>query len=410
MLDGEIKKLDAQEARLHGGVAKAFPDSSVASIENLRNTMLDIAADLGGDVSGMTASERKLYNAVTETKKPFTYGRLERERQAIGRALQNKDSVYSNADRSSLSRLYAALAEDKKESVSKLGSPVLREVLDVANSLTQKRKGLEGRVVEAFGSDTQGSIGNMLRTATQSAAKGDIKNLNKVINTVPKELRREAILSGIAASSRSQRALEPGFGFAEFSKLYNGIKNNRPIYNKIASEVGTNTMRTLEDLSIISERITRARANVLQTGKANQAFLQGLNAEKLVERVMNTTTGKTAVQAAATGIGAVTGGPVGAFGGAALTDFLAKSQPDRVKAAGRLFNSDEFKDLVTKITTGQQTPNDINKVTQSTAFQRWAKITGVNNPSGWLQGVIQATTPSQPLELTITPQDVRRAQ
>jgi hypothetical protein len=97
--------------------------------------------------------------------------------------------------------------------------------------------------------------------------------------------------------------------------------------------LGKDSANVLRDLFEVSKRVTEARANVLTTGKANQAFA---NAEGLIGKVMESSITQRAATAAA---GLVPGGGLVAPD---IIQFMSKSSAERIKAAGKLFADDGF--------------------------------------------------------------------
>lgn len=381
------KTLGDRASKLYDTVDNAVPRNSQFIPDNVVKALNQSITDLGG-LDGLTRAERSLFQMVTGDQ-PVTYARLMREKEAIGKALGGMDSPYGNSDRRTLSRLYGALSDDQVANVERIGGQELRENLELANGLTAKKKALEERIVSAFGKDLEGSIASTLRSAITQAAKGDSAKLNRLMSVIPKELQREAVASSIAAATRSARATEPGFGFAEYSKFYGNLRGNSKVYSQIVDILGPEGHRIMRDLSDISKRVTDARANVLTTGKANQAIVNSMLAENIVGRMLNTTTGRRVTQATTTGAGAMTGGPVGAMFGAAVTDILSIGKKDRMGAAGNVFTSDQFRNLAEEAaTTGRVSDATVSAVASSKPFRKWADMAGITDPRNWINGVI----------------------
>ena len=323
----------------------------------------------------------------------MTYGALLRLKQDIGQAIGRMPAgPYSDVNQGALKRLYAALSDDQLSVAQEVGGDALRSQLRLANQTTAKQKAFEDRILKAFGTDLDGSIATRLRTAVTSGSRGDIAALNRILKTIPKDLHREAIATALNAISQSGRSSDIGFGFNEFSKVYKGLKQNKPVYNLVLKTLGTDNKQLLDDLFEISNRITNARANVLVTGKANQALVEGMTAENIVGNFLQTNTGRRAVQAVSTGAGGMVGGIPGAMGGAAISDLLSPKGKDRVAEAGKLFSSKQFKDVIDEAaTTGRVTPEAAAKLERSPAYKRWAKSAGIGDPRNWLMGALAVT-------------------
>lgn len=366
---------------LYERVDAAVPKGSPAEVSNIVRALNDVIRDLGG-TKGMAPAEKALFDMVTNPDQPVTYGRLLREKALIGKAIARGDSPYSSLDGATLNRMYAAISEDQLATVTALGNDGLRAQLREANLLTAKQKGLEKRIVAAYGSDLDGSIGAKLRSAVVQGAKGDIAGLARVIKVIPEDLRKQAVASALAAATRSARATEPGFGLSEFAKTFGGIKANKPVYNLIGKTIGPEGMAMLDDLLTVAQRIASADSNVLRTGKANQALVGAMTADGLVGRVLKSSGGQKAVRAASSGVGFLTGGPVGGMMGGEIGVALTQGTREALVAAGKLFASEEFKALAVKAAQGDQAA--AQSVARLPAFRSWAKAAGVKDIGEWL--------------------------
>jgi hypothetical protein len=317
-------------------VDATIPKTAAVQFPRLTQTLDDVLAEVGE--KGLSAQEKKLYELATDPD--VTYGRLLREKNLIGQAIAGKDSPYGNMAAGDLKRLYGALAEDQLTNVGQIGGDALRQELRAANLLTAKKKALENRIVGAFGKEIDGSVATLMQSAIKSAAKGDAAQFNKLMKVVPPELRKETVATALASVASSGRAGQEGaFGFAEFAKTYRGLRANPPVYKQVIEVLGKDADPVLRDLFEISRRITDARAQVLTTGKANQALVEAMKAEGLLGTIMQSTMAQRAVTGAA---GLVPGGGLFAPD---IVQFMSKGNTEAVKAAGKLFASDEFQKL-----------------------------------------------------------------
>jgi len=128
--------------------------------------------------------------------------------------------------------------------------------------------------------------------------------------------------------------------------------------------LGKDSSVVLRDLFEVSKRITDARANVLTTGKANQAFA---NAEGLIGKVMESSITQRAATAATGFI------PGGGLVAPDIIKFMSQGAEDRVKAAGKLFADEGFQKLAIEAATkGTPSAGTIRKTAASPAFQKFA--------------------------------------
>jgi hypothetical protein len=208
-----------------------------------------------------------------------------------------------------------------------------------------------------------------MRTAITGAAKGDAGEFNRLLKTVPEDLRKETIATALASVTRSARGAEKGgFGFSEFADIYPKLRANPPVYKTIVDTLGKDSADVLRDLFEVSKRVTEARANVLTTGKANQALLQGMQAENLIGKIMESTLSKGALTGAA-----AMGGPIAAAATSIITGAMTQGNKDSLKAAGKLFADESFQKLTIEAATkGTPSAASIRRTAMSQSFQKFA--------------------------------------
>lgn len=358
---------------------------------NSRQLMNKIVGELNGDTSQLTGLEKQLLEmSGIGREKPISYQALMRMKNDVGQALNKATGIYKDVNQAVLKRLYGALSEDQLNYVTQVGGPELRADLRLANQLVAKRKALEDRVISLFGSNADGSIARKLVSTLQSGAKGDISGFNRVVRSIPEDLRKRAIASAIAGAAREEKT--NGFGFSKYVNLYQGLRRNSEVYKTVATTLGPDGDKFMRDLYEISKRITDARANVKTTGQANQALVQAMTAEGLVEQVMKSTIGKQTIMGAATAMGGAAAGPVAGAGVAMLTNALSQAPKKALNAAGDLFASPEWQQLVINISTENVVNQKLfNAAKGSKAFQNWTKSAGITDPDQWLRTAIGAT-------------------
>lgn len=372
-------ELSNQAGAIYKRVDEAVPKQSIVTMPRLRETLDTIITEVGE--GGLSAQEKKLLKMIQDGD--VTYGRLMREKNLIGQAVAGKESPYGNMEAGALKRLYAALADDQLGAVGEIGGEALRQELRGANLLYAKERALGKRIINAFGEDVEGSIASKMRLAITSAAKGDSADFMKLMKLVPEDLRKETVATALASVTRSGRGAERGaFGFSEFADLYPKLRANAPIYKQVVDALGPEAHKTMRDLYEVSKRITEARANVLTTGKANQALVESMKAEGLVSKVMESTTGKVVT----TGVAAMGGGPIAAAATTGVMSALSSGKKDAVEAAGKLFASDEFQKLAIEAATkGDASKEAIKRLSMSQSFMNFAKAANLPRDPGKLE-------------------------
>jgi len=385
--------LEKASDALYKEIDDAVPKSTPVEMPALRARLDAVIVDMGGE-TGLSAQEKQLVKMLGE---PVTYGRMARERGLIGKAMAGKESPYGSMEEGSLKQLYKAMAEDQLDAVTSVGGEALRDKYRLASQLVAKRKGLEKRIVETFGKDGNGSLVPALRNAISASARGDDKGLAKLIQTIPEPLRKEALSSALLTHATS--TTKGGqFGFQQYSKLYRSIRENSPVYASIVKTLGEGSDELLNDLYQVSRSIAKAQAAVLQTGKANQGFLNTLKGpETLVGKVLEGATGAAARGIATEAATSMAFGPTGAgFMGGALQS-LASGKKDALKAVGDLLTSPEFKKVVEEAATkGFASNKSIERLARARAMRGYANfIPGtfkrdVTEREAWINSALQA--------------------
>ena len=362
--------LDESAKALYNQVDEAMPKSTEVQMLNLSDALDAISKEVGE--AGMNAQEKRLMKMLQD--ETVTYGRLMREKSLIGKAIAGKESPYGSIEEASLKRLYAAISNDQLDNVESVAGDEVRRQLRAANLLTAQKKGLENRIVSAYGKEMDGSIATLMQNAITKASKGDATQFNKMMKVAPEELRKEAVATALASVSSSGRAVQGGaFGFAEFTKVYRGLRANPKVYSEVVKVLGKDGDKVMRDLYEVSKRITDARAQVLTTGKANQALVDSLTAEGVVGKVM-----KTSMAQRTAGAAAATLGPIGGAFIPDIAKWMAQGGKDRIKAAADLFADEAFQKMVTEAATkGTPSQTSIRKTAMSKSFNEYAKKNGI---------------------------------
>lgn len=383
-------------AKIYSDVDAAVPKSTPVEMNALRQQLDQVIEEVG--VSGLNSVEKRL-KAMLDSGEPITYARLIREKNVLGDKVGGKSPLEADLDTASAKRLYGALAQDQLDNVGRIGGDELRTQLRGANALYAKERALAKRIVNAYGSETDGSIAALMSRSVKNAQKGDSRDLAKLLKVVPKDLQKETLATAIMANTRSRSAnsaVKGGFGFSEFTDFYRGLRNNSPLYGQISQVLGEDSMAVLRDMYEVSKRVTDARANVLTTGKANQALLNSMQAEGALGAILGKA-GTGLGRAASATAGASVFGPVGAAVANLATDFLINGKPDRIKAAGKLFTDEKFQKLMTEAATKPASSpsirSQVKALVRTPAFLRYAKTVNLTGgPAAYERFMLSAMT------------------
>jgi len=385
-LTGESEQLAAKAKPLYeqfdakvGKQTKITLPSLAAELESVTSSVLP---------SQLTKAEKGLLALVRKNDKgelvEIPYNALMREKSAIFDQVEKRiGNKYKDIDQVQLTRYYDILRKEQLSVAERLGDSDAASALLDANTLWAKKKELDNRVIEGFGTAADNSISRLMKSAFKGAAEGDRKSFNQlsdIISRVPPELRRETFATALADSVRSGaklQGLDPNaFGFSEYTKIYQGLRGNSKVYKEIVDSLGPGADETLRRLYEVSKRVTDARANVLKTGKANQVYIDQLNAEGFVDKIADVALRGGVGKMATTAFGAGVGGPIGAAAAAGLIN-AAGLRKSGVQAASELFASEEFKRLLAEAAVRSASDRSIRSLAVSTVFAKFANASGL---------------------------------
>jgi len=320
----------------------------------------------------------KLYKRVTS--KGVTYQGMKDLRQDIGEQLGNMmtKGTFSSAGERKLRIIYGSLASDTLEAVEKTvggeAGAALRQDLKYANRLTATRKGLEKRIINSFGKEGEGSIAGKLTAAVKSGAKGDIAGLNKLINTVPKELHKETIATALMNAARTPQG---NFSPNQFANLYQGIRKNAPVAKAVFGTLSKEENETLRSIYTIAKRTRDAENAISKTGKANQPLYDALIAQNAIGSLLDSAAGRMTQQA----VSAIPSGGAARAVVGKVVEAVTTTPVERLAAVNKLLGSSEFADLLESAskTGSSEAPEKIaRRFAASKVFSDFAKA--VNMP------------------------------
>lgn len=400
-MQGSRETLRQEAKGLYSSVDQVIKPNAPITVENIAKVVKESIADLGGDASQLSAGEKMLMDIAERGRTDVlgirpnrpTFDALRRLKADVQQATRGIGAFATN-DQRRLKILERALKADELANAERIGGAEIRDKVRAAHQLTARQKGLEQRIIGAFGKEMEGSAAALIEGAITDASKGNAARLTKMLKVVPEDLQGEVLMTALSSTSRAKGGVAKGeFGFSEFASTYAGLrrKGNEAVYARIAKSLGPERERVLRDLYEISKRITDARANVKGTGKANQVFMQALEAESLVQRLAGSSMGR----AAAIGAGGAGFGGLGAIAGGGILEAIAKGNKDVVLKVGKLMTSPEFQALaieaVTKPQVSQQT---VRKVVRSRFWREYAKAAKIpRDPTSgekWLMAALQA--------------------
>lgn len=415
--DRVLASLTEQSQNLSAQAKPLFAKFDASVGKSTKISLPDLAAEMESVTSTVlpsqiTKAERGLLALVRKNEKgelnEIPYEALMREKRAIFDQVEGRvGNKYKDVDQIQLERYYDILRKEQLAVAGRLGDTEAASALADANVLWAKKKALDNRVVEGFGDAANNSVAKLMKSAFKGAAEGDRKAFNQlidIVNSVPQNLRRETFATALASASRSTRKLEGldpnAFGFSEYAKLYQGLRGNPKVYKELVDSLGPGSDETLRRLYEVSKRVSDVRAKVLGTGKANQVYMDQLNAEGFVGKIADAALRGGAGKMATTALGSAIGGPVGAAAAAGLIN-AAGLRKTGVQRAVEFFASDEFNKLISQSAIGPASDRNIRRVATSAAFAKFANAVGlpraIEDRDRWIRDAL-ATQAAQPQE------------
>jgi hypothetical protein len=368
--------LGEEASKIYKNVKGQIPPSSLVNMPNSRAVIEKTLQELGDNVNLLSTQEKKLLNLLSQDN--LTYAALERERRLIGQATGKamKSGPYKDADSSLLGQLYGAIKEDQLGNVERLAGTNTRDLLKNADRLFGKKKALEDSITSTFGKETAGSIADLMTRSINLGVKGNISAMNKLLDAVPQDMHKEVMSTALADMVKGTENIP--FDFAKFTKVYKGLRDNPPIYNKFIGAVGKDKHQLLGDLYKVSKAVTEARGNLIKTGRAMQPVLESLQAEGLITKAIRFALEKVPKK----------------FGIDVKLDGLLMTPKDRIEAVSKMFRSPAFKDMVADAAVKVDGPSSktIDNFMKSPAFVKVAKQRGMTPR----QAVDEFTKPAYP--------------
>lgn len=227
-----------------------------------------------------------------------TYQYLDRIRRSIGEAYKGRGE-FGDASTFELDEVYKALSEDQFRIARVLG---FDKELALANKVTQAKKGLQERMVTAFGNDLGKTMTASLSNAVTRATKGDLTSWRKMMKTVPAKYRPEV------AGASVQYLITGGKGRITrgFVDRYEMLMKNKTAQKELMEYLPGHVVDRLEDLYQVSKGIYRSLDQKNNSRTARDLIIN-MDLEKgWVSRLARTAT-TTAGNAVKPGAGTVLG-------------------------------------------------------------------------------------------------------
>lgn len=397
-IEGTIKDLkkaaEQSYKRVNDVVAPAQKVNARASKAYLRARL----EELGGDISGLSKSERMLHTVLSQKGAP-TYARLDQLRRDVGQGFKQKGQFADDLS-GNLDQVYGALIRDQQGIADFLGAG---PDFAAGRKLVETRKDLEKQAIKMFGRDLNQSFLPKITQAATALTKGDVQQFKNLMQALPENMRAPAaatLLNDLFMhGTRSGGSIGQGFATA-----YRNLNRNAGAKAEIFKYLPATVKRRFDAIGRVSEGIYRAKA-LENTSRTARDILQALESGNAVSRIMDRTSDIV--------LGRMTfvPGPTRWLAaGAKAAKEVAKKGFDNAAAADKLMSSPEFSRAMAKAMEGQVDQAN-TMIKRSAAWQAWRNTLGEGTkaqlasvgPIAWLTTPpVEPAPPPEPAALAET--------
>ncbi len=254
------------------------------------------------------------------------------------------------------------------------------------------RKGLEDDMASLFGKQLDKSIVGDLSGSLAALPKGDTSKMIKMLNSIPENMRQEAVASGLSTafniSSKNQK-----LSFTNYANWYEGLLKNKQAHAALMSNLPPEARKQLSDLYRVSKGISSATRERITTGRimAVQEELRG--ADNLMARVYDLAK-RSAAGVAAEAVTTTVGLP-GAGISAGIASALTKGKANTIKAADTLISSPEFTEAIRNAAANGPRAG-AESLAATRAFREFARSVRnpglISNPEQWIMTALTSAT------------------
>ncbi len=355
-LDGAMENLDTGAENNYKYVNEQIPPATKVNARASRAYIDARLKELGGDVTGLSKSERMLHQVIkgegkpkkgqkpgekTKEKRPPTYARLDQLRRDVGAGFSQK-GVFADDLSGNLDQVYGALIRDQQGIATAMGAG---KEFAAARKLVQTRKDLEKQAMKMFGRDMNKSFLPKLTQAAAGLTKGDVQQFKNLMESLPENLRTPAaatLLNDLFThGTRTGGSLGQGF-----ARAWDALGRNTGAKAELFKYLPKAAQRRFDAIGKVSSGIFRAKA-LENTSRTARDILEALESGGMVSRITD--------KASDTILGRMTfvPGPTRWLASAAkASKTVAKEAFDNVRAADNLMSSNEFTRAISKAAEG----------------------------------------------------------
>jgi len=310
----------------------------------------------------------------------ISYDALDSLRRTIGEnyasALRGSNP-YPDTDVRSLGQLYDVITRQQNQALTNIVGPRANEIWGSAKALVSQRKQLEELSIQSLGRDLSNDIMPRLEQSLSSITRGNIQSFNNKINSIPEELRPQAMVTALKGMmQKSARSADVDKDFAMSLSFYPNwwrqVKSDAKVFNLVTKYLDPEQVRFFDDVARLGGSLQRSIQKQPMNGRLVE-FVESFNESGgVISRLM--------------GIVGKDRGPVGiiARGGSAIFDTMlgASSRGDALQKMSDLLRDNNFRRLVLRGAEGEPVDRVAEKLVESGAFKEWYNTASESVRSG----------------------------
>jgi len=364
-VENNIAKLNTKSERAYGIVNRAIPRPTKVTPTDSREYITQRLEDLGGDEALLATAEKQLKRLTGPESNP-TYGALDQVRRSVGDALGKNQGPFKDDDRGVLDQVYGVLSNDQQGVADAAG---VGAEYALGRKLVFGRKNLEKKAIELFGRDMQQSILPKLRSAAGKLTRGDVSQLNKLMNAVPPARRQEvaATMLNEIFTQGSRTGADLGSGFVN---AFASLNRNMGAKDALFKHLPAGSRKRFNDVGRVATGIFKSKAfqNNSRTATANslvRSMDDGSFTGKIFGRLGDAAFGGAVSMAVGggPGSGALVGG---------LFSLLKSKGGSKIQAGDALLTSPGFKKAVQDALEGNIGTS--NSFMNRQVFKNWLRV------------------------------------
>jgi len=273
---------------------------------------------------------------------------------------------YPDTDVRSLGQLYDVITRQQNQALEGIVGPRANEIWGTAKALVSQRKQLEDLSIQSLGRDLSNDIMPRLEQSLSSITRGNIQSFNNKINSIPEELRPQAMVTALKGMmQKSARSADVDKDFAMSLSFYPNwwrqVKSDAKVFNLVTKYLDPEQVRFFDDVARLGGSLQRSIQKQPMNGRLVE-FVESFNESGgVISRLM--------------GIVGRDRGPVGivARGGSAIFDTMlgASSRGDALQKMSDLLRDNNFRRLVLRGAEGEPVDRVAEKLVESGAFKEW---------------------------------------